>query len=104
MSATRRHLRRFRAQDAVGAASLLMVATLLCAACSPPPRKQISDAQLLEMARTDAQNEHKEFHETITGLLARADRKAKAAASGGGPATLNFRCRRQLRWRGRSRW
>jgi Patatin-like phospholipase len=88
MTATQRLFRRFAFWALALAASA--APSVLCTACSPPPRKPMSEAQLQDLARADDQKEKQEFHDTITGLLARADRAARAPAHDGDPPTLNF--------------
>jgi hypothetical protein len=71
-------------------AAALTISGAVGTGCAPPPRKQASEAELLELARTDAEKNKQEFHETITGLLTRADRAARSSAADGEPPTLNF--------------
>src|SRR5262245_50969836 len=80
-------------RSAVGRAvrsGLLAALVALSTGCSPPHRPPVTDADLQERAWMDGQNSEREFRETITGLLARAERASKSSAVDGEPPTLNF--------------
>jgi hypothetical protein len=69
---------------------LLVLAGVLSTACSPPHRDLLTEAGLQAMSATDAQKAKQEFDETMTGLLARADRAVRSPPHDGEPPTLNF--------------